>query len=176
MNEENEFKLVKDPNLSPKIAIYYSQMKEVRKRLIDLIDDLPDVALDYTPNERKVESIGTLLLHIAAVEWLWIFEDVDKKDSDFEEWKYAFPLSKEVNLPQLKGEKKEFYLNKLEKVRLEIYTRFMDFKDEDLDVIITSEGKKYSIEWILFHIIEHESLHNGQISLLKRLFKIESKK
>lgn len=176
MNEENEMKLIKDSNLSPKIASYYSQMKEVRNRLIDIMEDLPDFALDYTPNAKKVESIGTLLLHIAAVEWLWIFEDIDKKDSDFEEWKYAFPLRKEVNLPQLKGEKKEFYMNKLEKVRLEVYNRLMDFKDEDLDVVIISEGKKYTIEWILFHIIEHESLHIGQISLLKRLFKIESKK
>ncbi|HUU79624.1 MAG TPA: DinB family protein [candidate division Zixibacteria bacterium] len=171
MNEEKEIKLNKDSKLSPKISSYYSQMREVRNRLINIINDLPDFVLDYTPDENIVESIGTLLLHIAAVEWSWIFEDIDKKEFKFEEWKYAFPLRQEVKLPQLKGEKKEFYLNKLEKVRLEVYKRLMAFNDDDLDVFIISEGRKYSIEWILFHIIEHESLHIGQILLLKRLSK-----
>jgi len=175
MKEEKELKLIKDPKLSTKIASYYSQMREVRNRLINIINDLPDFVLDYTPDEKIVESIGTLLLHIAAVEWSWIFADIDKKNFQFEEWKYAFPLRQDVNLPQLKGEKKEFYLNKLEKVRLEVYQRLMDFNDEDLDVIVISEGEKYSIEWILFHIIEHETMHIGQILLLKRLFKIKNK-
>jgi uncharacterized damage-inducible protein DinB len=51
-------------------------MTEIRERLLNIIEDLDEEALDYTPSERKVETIGTLLLHIAAVELGWILEDI----------------------------------------------------------------------------------------------------
>ncbi|NPD89060.1 MAG: DinB family protein [Asgard group archaeon] len=159
--------------LSPRVALWYSLMYETRERLFRVLRDLTQEELDYTPDERKFETIGTLLFHIAAVEWSWIFEDIDEQKMDFEEFKHGFALNPEVNIPQLKNQRLQFYVNKLEKIRQEVYQRLKKFKDEDLDRIVESEGEKYSIEWILFHLIEHEAMHIGQIQLLKRLFSKE---
>ncbi|NHJ88118.1 MAG: DinB family protein [Asgard group archaeon] len=172
--KENTFS--KNYKLPNKLNSYYSQMVEQREYLIEIVLKLPDEALDYTPHERKIETIGTLLLHIAGVEWSWIFYDIDKQEMDEEEWKYAFSLRKDVDIPQIKGMNQEFYMEKLHSVRKQVYNRLKEFKDEDLCTIIESEGNHYSIEWILHHLIEHEAMHIGQILLLRRMYNLEKVK
>jgi uncharacterized damage-inducible protein DinB len=135
---------------------------------LEKITDITDEQLDYTPDEKKVETVGTLLHHIAAIEWSWIFEDIDGKEMDFEEWKYAFALRDGVKLPQQKGMGKEYYLEKLHYVRDQVYIRLMQLDDSDLSREV-GDKQKYTIEWILYHILEHETMHLGQISLLLRL-------
>jgi uncharacterized damage-inducible protein DinB len=167
--------LTKDNKLNPRVAQFYSYMFEVRGYLLKMIKDVDDILIDYTPDERTVETIGTLLMHIAGVEWSWIIADIEGKEIPFEKWKYAYPLSKDVDIPQLVGKGLKFYLDILEEVRNEVYEKLKKFKDDDLDRIVEIEGKKFSIEWILYHVIEHEAAHIGQISLLKRLYKIKNK-
>lgn len=176
MNDKNStpYTLEKDLDLSPSVAKWFSMMENVRKRLLRKLESLSDEEIDYTPDERKIETIGTLLLHIAAVEWGWIFGDIDDKEVDFEKWKHAFALIPDIDIPQLKEQGKEFYMNRLSDVREEVHQRLKELKDDDLDRIVSSEGKKYSIEWILFHLIEHEAIHVGQISVLSRMYRKKS--
>ena len=136
-------------------------------RLLKRIDGLTKKELDFTPYDDRIESIGTLLLHIAAIEWSWIFEDIDRQEMDYEEWKHAFVLRE--GIPQLKSKKLKFYMDKLEDVRKDVFNRLTTITDSELDHLINIGEAAVSIEWILFHIIEHEIMHIGQISLLKRL-------
>ena len=176
MNDKNTttYTLVKDRGLSPRVALWFSMMQDVRKWLLQMMESISDEEIDYTPDERKIETIGTLLLHIAGVEWGWIFGDIDGKEVEFEKWKHAFALSPDVDVPQLKGQGKEFYLNRLSEVREEVRERLKRLQDDDVDRLVTSEGKKYSIEWILWHLVEHEAVHVGQISVLSRMFRKKS--
>ncbi|MFW9922701.1 MAG: DinB family protein [Candidatus Thorarchaeota archaeon] len=164
-------KLTKDPSLEPKISLLYAQMQEVRKRLLRIIEPIDDNMIDFSPNEKEFETIGTMLYHIAGVEWSWIFQDIDGEELDEEKWKYAFPLRKEVNIPQLKGQGKKFYLIELESVRKKVFERLKKFSDNDLEKLYGTETEKFSLEWVLFHLIEHETIHIGQIQILIRLFK-----
>ena len=175
MNEDFFF-LQKDIHQSTRVNLFLAEMLLSRKKLLVIINELDDEVLDYTPNERKVESIGTLLLHIAAVEWSWIFEDIDGIEMNFEAWKHAFPLRKEVNIAQIKGKTKSYYLDKLQTIRDEVIARINKFSDKDLDNAVGTIEEKYTIEWILYHIIEHKIQHLGQILLLKRLWLNEKEK
>ncbi|MCK4896644.1 MAG: DinB family protein [Candidatus Heimdallarchaeota archaeon] len=167
-------KLKNYEELTPRVSNYYSMLQEVRERLLSIIDVLAEETLDFTPDERNFETIGTLLFHIAAIEWSWVFEDIDGLEMDYENFKHAFALRPDVDIPQLKGKKKQFYLNQMKEVREEVFQRLTKFSDEDLDNIVETKAYKFSIEWILFHIIEHETMHIGQILLLKRLYEKQS--
>jgi uncharacterized damage-inducible protein DinB len=114
-----------------------------------------------------------VVIDIAAVEWSWIFEDIDGKEMKFEEWKYAFPLRPSVNLPQQVQKGKEYYLDKLEEVRDLVYQRLCLLSDKDLLKLIKVNNSLASIEWILYHLIEHEAEHLGQMKLLNRLYQIK---
>jgi len=169
-NQTEIYNLEKSAELSPKIANWYAIMVKSRERLLHILDGLVEEALDFTPNEEKFESIGTLLMHITAVEYLWIFADMDGLDVDYERFKHGFALRPETKIPQIKGKSKQFYLDELKDIREQVYKRLLNLKDEELEKIVASEGEKYTVEWILFHIAEHEMMHIGQILLLRRLY------
>ncbi|MFX1367186.1 MAG: DinB family protein [Promethearchaeota archaeon] len=167
MVEKSIIALERTDDLSPRAAFLYSMLEKVRERLLKRVKGLRIKDLDYTPDEKNVESIGTLLLHIAAIEWSWIFEDMDGQEMDYEEWKLAFSLREEI--PQIKGKKLKFYLDKLDHVRQQVKERLARIDDTEMDLLVDIGHAAVSIEWILFHLIEHEAMHIGQISVLQRL-------
>jgi uncharacterized damage-inducible protein DinB len=154
---------------APKLSLFLSMLQETRLILLRDIEGITQEVLDYSSDDTKVETIGTLLIHIAAIEWSWIFEDIDGLEMSFEKWKYAFPLREGVDLSQLKNQPLDYYLSILEETRKEATERISKFNDEDLFNKIRSGDTEFTIEWILYHIIEHELTHIGQIRLLKKL-------
>jgi uncharacterized damage-inducible protein DinB len=171
-NEKELISLDKGLNLSSRLALLLTMLEKVREKLLKKIEGLTMEELDYTPDETTVESIGTLLLHIAGVEWGWIFGDIDGQEVEYERWKQAFALS--LDIPQINRMELNYYMDILKDTRESIMSRLGKMKDSDLDTIISSEDRLVTIEWILFHLIEHEAMHLGQISVLKRLSKNES--
>ena len=172
MSEESKELIALDRrgDLCPRVAFLFSMMDKVRSRLLRVVEDFTDKELDYSPDMERIETIGTLLLHIAAVEWSWIFEDIDGEEMDYEKWKHAFAL-REENLPQLTKQGLQFYIDRLIEVRSEVFVRLRNLDDSDLHTLVEVGNAEVSIEWILFHLLEHEAMHIGQISILKRLAK-----
>ncbi|MFW9787587.1 MAG: DinB family protein [Candidatus Thorarchaeota archaeon] len=173
MSEETKqiVTLERDNELSPRIALFYAMLERTRGRLVRRVETLSKETLDFSPDRKSVESIGTLLIHIAAIEYSWILEDIAGKEMEYEKWKYAFSLRE--NIDQITGESVEFYLSRLKEVREEVFDFLKTLSDENLDSIIDVDSEKVSIEWILFHLIEHEAMHIGQISVLRRLWRTD---
>ena len=164
--------LAPTPGFSPGIGRFVTMLKDVRQRLIRYVEGFSAEQLSWHPNEMA-ESIGTLLLHVAAVEFSYIQEDIARTPMG-EEWKIAFPIR--FGIPQISGEGVEFYLNKLVEVRKATLDVLKNFTDDDLLRVIQplepgdpNSEVQYSIEWILYHLVEHEAHHKGQIALMKRL-------
>lgn len=172
MSEESKDLITLDRrgDLSPRVAFLFSMMARMRSRLLRVVEDLTNEEIDYSPDMERIETIGTLLLHIAAVEWSWIFEDIDGTEMDYEKWKHAFAL-REEKVSQLTKKGLKFYLDRLLEVRSEVFVRLRNLDDSNLHTLIDVGPAEVSIEWILFHILEHEAMHIGQISILKRLAK-----
>lgn len=167
----NTVDLILDEKLSPKVAVVYAMLFETRNQLLREISDLTQEQLDYSPNITKVETIGTLLFHIAAIEFSWFFEDIYGEEFKEEEWKYALALRYNFEPPQLKNKPLSFYMEKLQKLRERVYITLQQWKDVDLNQPVKSDDYYYTKIWILHHIQQHESHHIGQINFLKRLFK-----
>jgi len=142
-----------------------------RQRLLEQLEGVSDAMLDYTPNAQQVETIGTLLDHIAAIDWSWVFEDIDGLEMDYPTWKYAFALRSWSEIEQRTGMGLQFYLDRIADERQKIMNRLRQFSDHDLlHEFSTDDGATtFTLEWLLFHLINHEAVHIGQISLLKRL-------
>ena len=160
--------LKKRKNLTPRVGLLFSMMEKTREKLLKRIEELTLEEMDYSPSGRRIETIGTLLLHIAAVEWSWIFEDIGDTAMDYEKWKHAFPLREGID--QLTKQGKEFYIKRLSEVRSEVFDWLKSIEDKELDRLIPLGETDVSIEWILFHLIEHEAIHVGQISILSRMY------
>lgn len=163
-------KIERNESFSPNLQFLIAQLDETRNRLLSTLSKIPESIIDKTPNEETIESIATLLDHIAAIEWSWIFEDIDGKKMDEEEWKYSFATRSWSKVKQRKGKSLNYYIDRLAKVRSDVIERLMEMNKEDRFRIVGQEEDKYTIEWILYHLNHHETLHEGQISLLNRLY------
>lgn len=167
-NIKRTIELNREKKLTPRVGLLFSMMEKAREKLLKRIEELTLEEMDYSPSGRRIETIGTLLLHIAAVEWSWIFEDIGDTAMDYEKWKHAFPLREDVD--QLTKQGKKFYIQRLAEVRSEVFTWMKSIDDKELDRLVPLGETDVSIEWILFHLIEHEAMHIGQISILSRMY------
>ncbi len=162
---------------SPQVGRYVAQLSEVREDLLHELGGLSVEQIDWHPDEQT-ESIGTLLLHLDAVEWSWIHQDIFGAADDAypSVWSEAMPIR--VGVPQVQGRPLVAYLEQLAATRGRTLEVLRGFTDADLARQV-GEGDPppgmeprstlYTIDWIIWHIIEHEAMHVGQVELLRRL-------
>jgi uncharacterized damage-inducible protein DinB len=162
---------------SPQIGRYVAQLNEVRADLLHELDGLSVEQIDWHPDD-KTESIGTLLLHLDAVEWSWIHQDIFGASDDKYPGSWAEAMPIRVGVPQVQGRPLAAYLEQLAASRARTLEALRGFTDADLARQV-GEGDPprglephsvlYTIDWIIWHIIEHEATHVGQVELLRRL-------
>jgi uncharacterized damage-inducible protein DinB len=163
---------------SPQIGRYVAQLTEVRSDLKHELKNLTQEQLDWHPDDAT-ESIGTQLLHIDAVEWSWMHEDIFGAPSDAYPgvWSEAMPIR--VGVPQVMGRPMQWYLEKLDATREETLLILRGFADTDLPRLVGEaepepgverRARLYTIDWIIWHVLQHEAAHVGQVELLRRLY------
>lgn len=162
---------------TPQIGRYVAQLTEVRNDLKREVQGLSIEQLDWHPDE-ETESIGTQLLHLDSVEWSWMHQDIfDASDEEYTGvWEEAMPIR--VGVPQVTGRPVEHYLQKLDATREETLRILKGFTDADLSRLV-GEGEPrpgeerrsrlFTIDWIIWHVLQHEAAHLGQVELLRRL-------
>ena len=164
------------PGFSPGIGRYAAQLAETRRELLRNLDGLSPDQLSWHPDEQT-ESIGTQLLHVAAIEWSWVFEEIfGRSGDDYDGWEEALPLR--LGLSQVRDQPLAYYTDRLERVRAEVLAALRGLTDDDLPRLVRDSSPPageepgshlYAIDWILFHLVHHEAHHAGQVELLVRL-------
>jgi uncharacterized damage-inducible protein DinB len=137
--------------------------------------EISQANLDYL-FDKDANSIGALLLHLAATETYYQMNTFDGMswgswpDAVKHKWDAAMELG-DAGRKAIKGHDLKFYLDTLQEVRKR---SLAEFKKRD-DAWLMSVDKTWPwgptnnyCKW--FHVCEHESHHAGQIDLLlKRL-------
>jgi uncharacterized damage-inducible protein DinB len=163
------------PGYSPQVGTLVSMLTWMRPAVTRYVKDINQTNLDYL-FDANANSIGALLLHLAATETLYqinTFEGVSIKDfpkSYDEKWGAAMDLG-DRGRKTIKGHDLKFYIDAMTEVR---ERSLAEFKKRD-DAWLMSVDEKWFwgptnnyCKW--FHVCEHESHHAGQIDLLlKRL-------
>ena len=151
----------------PEIGRWLWALEEVRGRLKrDLLDISPSVIDWATPH--RVNSIGTLLYHIAVTEIDWLYEVVQTFRPAAIQSMLPWPArTKEGTLTPVIGTSMNEHIQRLELTRSHLLEHFrvMDLKEFRRKYVRAD----YDItpEWVLCHIIDHEARHWGQILALK---------
>ena len=153
---------------SPHVGTLVSMLNWMRAVVLRSVQGLTVAQLDYL-HDAKANSIGALLLHLAAIERLYqinTFEGKKWGDVDREiekEWGPPARLGKEAR-KSIKGHELAYYLDKLKEVRERTLAELQKRDDAWLMQVDADATNNYC-KW--FHVCEHESNHNGQIKWLK---------
>jgi uncharacterized damage-inducible protein DinB len=163
-------------------GLFVEQLNNLSERMERDIEGLSPDDFIWQPS-LGVNSIGMLLVHIAIVEVYWCkrmleqvaepeqhVEDVLGIKMDFD----GIPLSANGQPPQYLGRDAAYFLGLFQRARAHTDEVVRTLSDEDMEHefemhIPTGELRIMSRRWTLYHILEHQAGHYGQILLLKHL-------
>ena len=181
--------LVKGDGISESSSPYYIGPKEGYDTqvgtLITMLDNLSQrveyVVSNFDQREtdwlldEKANSIGALVMHLAAAEayyQVFTFENRGFNEEEKEKWQVALSLGAEARR-RFQGKDIQYYLNIYREVRKKTVEELAKRNDEWLQEVPANAGISNFYSW--FHVMEHQSSHLGQILLLsKRIPKVEA--
>ncbi|WP_394750054.1 DinB family protein [Spongiimicrobium salis] len=155
------------------IGILISQLEYVREMTYGLVEKLSMDALDYRLN-NQFNSIGTILFHVAALEYSSIIKFVLKRPLTAEEYHhYFYGLTGNLIHNQMKEKTIDFYLQELEIARKLTYAKLSELKDPWLSIKDKQLENTYDVNnyFYLRHIADDELSHQGQIKWIISSYK-----
>jgi uncharacterized damage-inducible protein DinB len=134
---------------------HFAHWKNIREGLIETIGKFEDAELDYAPFDGS-RAAGDIMLHIADAEDGWFRHVVTR---ELAEWPSQYTLA---NYPERAAIRRA-----LGEVH-ERTDRYLDsLSTSDLDHAIEAPwGEHIPLLWIIWHVLEHEVHHRGELSLI----------
>src|SRR5579859_2376270 len=162
------------PGYSPEIGTMVSMLTYMQSALNGFIKGLTQPELD-TLFDKNANTIGALILHIAATETYYQMNTFDNKKWDSwsddikKKWDAAMNLG-DAGRKEIKGHDLKYYTDILSQTREKTLAEFKKRDDPWLQSGETEQfGKmKVNIHWKWFHVCEHISHHSGQIAFLRK--------
>ncbi len=154
--QEDKLELVED---------YISKLEQTHNQLSDLIKSLPKGAFTWQPI-LTTQNIAMLLLHIAYTEAYWLGETISEEAKS-----YLWDDAKPKTILSVPEKRCEWYLDLMDGVRYHTIKKIKQLSDSKYISLRNEKGvERYPISWVLWHLMEHETHHRGQIALLKNWY------
>jgi uncharacterized damage-inducible protein DinB len=155
---------------TPQIGHVVSMLNYVRHVTLQAVAGLRVDELDYL-HDSQSNSIGALLLHIAAAEVGYqavTFDGRDLNEEERQQWGAALDLG-ETARDDIRGYELDHYLDRLQQVRTKTLAELGRRDDQWLDEhTVAGSGQRVNNYFKWFHVIGHEINHRGQIRWLRR--------
>lgn len=120
-------------------------------------------------------TIGALLSHMVAIENYFRVEFVEgRKLTDEETQKWLPAMDMGEYLPQLiTGQAVEHYVAELSRSREMMLASLADVTHDDLTHRINDYDAETgcNLAWVLYHMVEDEIYHRGQISIIRKFYR-----
>jgi uncharacterized damage-inducible protein DinB len=157
------------PGFTPEIGTLTSMLAFTREQVLHNVKGMSQADLDFLL-DSKANTIGALLLHLAATETYYGMNSFDgmKWDSWSDDIKKKWDIPMNLDEPArkaIKGNNLDYYLDILHETREKNLGEFRKRDDKWLAVVDKEMGLNNYAKW--FHVAEHESNHDGQIKFLK---------
>ncbi len=131
----------------------FSHWEQVRGSLLAMIDRFNQEDLTFSPFKGSW-SVGQIMLHIADCEDNWLHGVVRQ---EVKPWIF-YDLADYPSLGAIR--------EMLERAHNRTIAFMDSLEEDDLDKVYEiSEGETYTLRWIIWHVLEHEIHHRGELSL-----------
>lgn len=157
------------------------QMESQRQELLEVARDLTAEELAWQP-ASGMNTIGTLLAHIAYAEFYLVRVGVEEKGTEDAKdvvgvtaEDVGLPLGDDADAPPaLAGKDLPFFRDLLDRSRAYSLGLMRSMTDDDLNRVIVrtrpdGTRREFNVGWVLYHVMEHEVGHRGQIGMLRHL-------
>ena len=159
-----------DPAVDSAVGPWLAALADSRRRTLDALRDLPPDAVDALP-AFGLNTIGTLLYHVAAIEADWLFEDILGPESGIEWPAELFPFDVREEggrLTPVLGMSLEDHLGRLERARRLLNDHLRPMGADEFHRPRGRRDYDVSAGWVVHHLLQHEAEHRAQISAARQ--------
>lgn len=142
---------------------WFKHWDEVRRELFRALDMLTDDQLNFVPREG-LWSLGEVVRHIASAEEGWFRYQIERK---YDEWPEDYTAADYPTVASVKALLSDVH------ARTEAYLETLSLDDLDQQ-IDTPRGEHIPLWWIIWHVIDHELHHRGEVFLMLGLMGLEA--
>lgn len=146
-------------------------LKETREKLLSMVSDIEFQELHY--GYSSFPTVGAYLLHIAQIELWWVKNALmGESVTEEEKERYYFQEKQVIAAPDDK--ELSWFLARLAEARDYIRAYFNQLSDVEYrkpgpEIMINGETLRYSPEWVISHLIDHEAYHRGQAAMVLKM-------
>jgi uncharacterized damage-inducible protein DinB len=190
------FRDIKAPDSfkSPQVGLFIAELDDQNRRLLEDLKDITPAELEWQ-SAPGMNTIGMLLAHIAIVEAWWMHVGPLAKGSTeaaaeplpgiigmgFKDDGLPIERAGGLPAPNLAGKDLAFYADALQRARNFTKEITVSMTNDDLDrtgSLKRRDGSTgtYTVRWVLYHVLEHEAAHYGQISFIRHQYRDAVKK
>ena len=156
------------------MELFKWMLNDVRKVTYSGVDHLSKEQLFESPADKEY-PIGSYLMHMAEADifWLEVLSGIEqpedlKKKAYYNSW---YDPSETPLYPDSPVEFQE-YKDILDEARKNFTDYISGMDDSELEEEVSFKGgkseRKFKKKWIIYHILEHEAHHRGQMFMLIR--------
>lgn len=154
----------------PTIGRWLWLLDDSRRRTLEVLVGMAESALDWRPDD-EANSIGTLLYHIVAIELDWLYIEILEQPTYGPEVTALLPYDVRDaagRLTPVSGESLESHLARMAASRQLLLDKLRSFTATEFYRVRRFDPYDVTPEWVLYHLIEHETGHRGEIGELRR--------
>ena len=153
----------------PEVGRWLAALEDARRDTISQLSGVTPEMLDWRP-DAPLNSIGTLLYHIALIETSWLLDDIFEGESGPRWLQSLLPFSDRDatgRLIQVNGVPIDVHLERLSAIRRYLFERLRTLSNGDFHRIRHLESYDAAPDWVLHHLLQHEAEHRSHIAWLR---------
>jgi uncharacterized damage-inducible protein DinB len=174
MPAEGRGKLIIQPlaGYEPDVGRALWPLEDARRRTAHTLAGMDPKLVDWAPPGgpgADMNSLGSLLYHVAAIEASWLYEEaLGRPWPPAVEALFPYPVREEQGrLTVVRGESLDEHWARLVEVRRRLLAAYQTMTLEDFRRVRALPEYDVSPEWVLHHLAQHEAEHRGHIAALR---------
>lgn len=169
--KERDQLLISPPaDYDPVVARWLWLLNDNRQRTLAAVAGMAESLLDWRP-DAEANSIGTLLYHIVAIELDWLYVEILERPDYGAAVAPLLPYDVRDSagrLAAVNGESLADHLARMTASRQRLLTELRSLTAADFYRVRRLDAYDVTPEWVLYHLLEHEAGHRGEIGELRR--------
>jgi hypothetical protein len=156
----------------PEVGRWLSAMEDARRDTVRELSEVTSAMLDWRP-DAPLNSIGTLLYHIALIETSWLLDDILEGEAGPDWLQALLPYEDRDGtgrLIQVDGQPIATHLGRLGSVRRYLLERLRPMSNDDFHRVRRLQSYDAAPDWVLHHLLQHEAEHRSHIAWLRDTF------
>ena len=178
MGEQARSRLVLTPiGDDPEVGLWLAALEDGRAETLNELERVTPDMVDWYPR-APLNSIGTLLYHIALIEAAWVVEEILERDDEPVELSALLPWPDREgpgeggarHLSRIDEQSLDEHVGRLAAVRAWVLDQLRPMTNDDFHRARSFEHYDAAPDWVLHHILQHEAEHRSHIAWLRDTF------